>query len=142
MPVADYSVTTAPRGLAAPPPASWSPSMKSSTARAAESWQRARQFLTEAGLLGTARLQGCDIIPYDERAGRAAGVACAASATADVVDAIVIATAVRHHALVVTGNPATCPASPMPSASRSGSSQPDSAARTRRAPRCLCTATS
>jgi predicted nucleic acid-binding protein len=50
-------------------------------------------------------LKGCDIIADDERTGRAAGVACAASATSDVVDAIVVATAVRHQAPVVTSDP-------------------------------------
>lgn len=50
-------------------------------------------------------LKGCDILPIDERAGRAAGVACAASGTADVVDAIVIVTAVRHQAAIVTSDP-------------------------------------
>ena len=49
-------------------------------------------------------LKGCDIVPDDERIGRAAGVACAASGTADVVDAIVVATAVRHQAPVVTSD--------------------------------------
>ena len=43
--------------------------------------------------------------PDDHRIGRAAGVACAASATADVVDAIVIVTAVRHQAAIVTSDP-------------------------------------
>jgi predicted nucleic acid-binding protein len=50
-------------------------------------------------------LKACDIIPEDERTGRAAGLACAASGTADVVDAIVVATAVRHQAPVVTSDP-------------------------------------
>jgi predicted nucleic acid-binding protein len=50
-------------------------------------------------------LKGCDILPDDERIGRAAGVACAVSGTADVVDAIVIVTAVRHQAAVVTSDP-------------------------------------
>ncbi len=45
-------------------------------------------------------LKACDIIPDDDRTGRAAGVACAASGTTDVVDAIVVATAVRHQAPV------------------------------------------
>ncbi len=49
-------------------------------------------------------LKACDIVPDDERTGRAAGVACAASGTADVVDAIVIATAVRHQAPIVTSD--------------------------------------
>jgi predicted nucleic acid-binding protein len=59
----------------------------------AASRQRAREFLAEAGLLD------------DAAAGRTAGIACAASGTADVVDAIVIATAVRHQAAVVTSDP-------------------------------------
>jgi predicted nucleic acid-binding protein len=50
-------------------------------------------------------LKACDILPDDAATGRAAGVACAASGTADVVDAIVIATAVRHQAAVVTSDP-------------------------------------
>jgi predicted nucleic acid-binding protein len=50
-------------------------------------------------------LKGCHILPDDERTGRSAGVACAASGTADVVDAIVVATAVRHQAPVVTSAP-------------------------------------
>ncbi len=49
-------------------------------------------------------LKGCDILPDDQRTGRAAGVACAASGTTDVVDAIVIATAVQHQAPVVTSD--------------------------------------
>jgi predicted nucleic acid-binding protein len=50
-------------------------------------------------------LKGCDILPDDERTGRAAGVACAASGTSDVVDAIVVTTAVRHQAPIVTSDP-------------------------------------
>jgi predicted nucleic acid-binding protein len=50
-------------------------------------------------------LKGCDIIPDDERTGRAAGIACTAAGTSDVVDAIVIATAVRHQAPIVTSDP-------------------------------------
>jgi hypothetical protein len=50
-------------------------------------------------------LKGCDILPDDAATGRAAGAACAASGTADVVDAIVIATAVRYQAAVVTSDP-------------------------------------
>src|SRR5258708_17270755 len=49
-------------------------------------------------------LKGCDIVPDDERTGRAAGVACAASGTADVVDAIVLATAIPHQAPVVSSD--------------------------------------
>ena len=50
-------------------------------------------------------LKACDIVPDDERVGRAAAVACAASDTADVVDAIVVATAVRNQAPIVTSDP-------------------------------------
>lgn len=50
-------------------------------------------------------LKGCDILPDDAATGRAAGVACAAAGTDDVVDAIVIATAVRYQAAVVTSDP-------------------------------------
>jgi predicted nucleic acid-binding protein len=50
-------------------------------------------------------LKACDLLPDDERTGRAAGLACAASGTTDVVDAIVVATAVRHQAPVVTSDP-------------------------------------
>ena len=50
-------------------------------------------------------LKACDIVSDDQRIGRAAGVACAAAGTTDVVDAIVIATAVRHQAPVVTSDP-------------------------------------
>ena len=50
-------------------------------------------------------LKGCDVRPDDERTGRAAGVACAASGTADVVDAIVVATAIQYQAAVVTSDP-------------------------------------
>lgn len=50
-------------------------------------------------------LKGCDIIPDDQRIGRAAGVACGASGTSDVIDAIVVATAVQHQAAVVTSDP-------------------------------------
>ncbi len=50
-------------------------------------------------------LKACDIAPDDERIGRAAGIACAAAGIADVVNAIVVATAVRHQAPVVTSDP-------------------------------------
>jgi predicted nucleic acid-binding protein len=49
-------------------------------------------------------LKGCDMIADDERTGRAAGVACGAAGTADVVDAIVVTTAVRYQAPVVTSD--------------------------------------
>jgi predicted nucleic acid-binding protein len=49
-------------------------------------------------------LKACDIVADDQRIGRAAGVACAALATADVVDAIVIGTAISHQAPIVTSD--------------------------------------
>ncbi|GII54995.1 hypothetical protein Pth03_33840 [Planotetraspora thailandica] len=49
-------------------------------------------------------LKGCDIVADDERIGRAAGVACGASGTADIVDAIVVVTAVQHQAAVITSD--------------------------------------
>jgi len=49
-------------------------------------------------------LKACDILPDDERTGRAAGLACALSGTADVVDAIVVVTAVRYQSSVVTSD--------------------------------------
>lgn len=50
-------------------------------------------------------LKGCDVLPDDQRTGRAAGIACCASGTSDVVDAIVVVTAVQHQAAVVTSDP-------------------------------------
>lgn len=49
-------------------------------------------------------LKACDIVPDDESIGRAAGTACGASRTSDVVDAIVIAIAARHRSPVVTSD--------------------------------------
>jgi predicted nucleic acid-binding protein len=50
-------------------------------------------------------LKGCDVVPDDKQIGRAAGVLCASAGTSDVVDAIVVATAVRHQASVVSSDP-------------------------------------
>lgn len=50
-------------------------------------------------------LKGCEIVPDDQRIGRAAGVLCKSSGTADVVDAIVVVTAVQQQAAVVTSDP-------------------------------------
>lgn len=53
-------------------------------------------------------LKGCDILPDDEHTGRLAGQTCALAGTADPVDAIVVATAVRlgTRVFVVTSDPA------------------------------------
>ena len=50
-------------------------------------------------------LKGCDILPDDERIGRAAGEACGRARTADVVDAIVVVAAIARQAIVVTSDP-------------------------------------
>ncbi|MGH3775355.1 MAG: hypothetical protein ACRDRR_06400 [Pseudonocardiaceae bacterium] len=50
-------------------------------------------------------LRGCRIVPDDEIAGRAAGRACAAAGTSDVVDALVVITATQLAAPVVTSDP-------------------------------------
>lgn len=50
-------------------------------------------------------LRGCRIMPDDEITGRAAGRACAATATSDVVDALVVVTAIHLTAPVVTTDP-------------------------------------
>jgi predicted nucleic acid-binding protein len=50
-------------------------------------------------------LKGCEILPDSEQIGRAAGAACAAAGTADVVDAIVVMTALRRDAPIATSDP-------------------------------------
>lgn len=50
-------------------------------------------------------LKGCTILPDDASSGKAAGQACAAARTSDVVDALVVVTALRLHCAVVTSDP-------------------------------------
>lgn len=50
-------------------------------------------------------LRGCRIEPDSEALARAAGRACAVAGTADVVDAIVVVTALLRHAAVLTSDP-------------------------------------
>lgn len=50
-------------------------------------------------------LKGCRILPDAEVMGRAAGAACAAAGTTDVVDALVVVTALRLGAAVMTSDP-------------------------------------
>lgn len=50
-------------------------------------------------------LVGCEVVPMDEEAARAAGAACGRAGTSDVVDATVVVTARRSGAAVVTGDP-------------------------------------
>jgi len=50
-------------------------------------------------------LKGCLVLPDDERLARAAGVACAAAGTTDVVDALVVVTAAALRATVITSDP-------------------------------------
>src|SRR6266702_4522323 len=72
---------------AGPLPANWWPSTRPGTARSPKPPGSAPEHQISRVL------KARDILPDDERTGRAAGVACAASGTADVVDAIVVATA-------------------------------------------------
>lgn len=50
-------------------------------------------------------LRGCAVEPDTDAAGRAAGRACALAGTADVVDALVVVTAVRNGAAILTSDP-------------------------------------
>ncbi|HEX6358036.1 PIN domain-containing protein [Actinophytocola sp.] len=50
-------------------------------------------------------LKGCEILPTDEDVAKRAGVLLGLSRTADAVDAIVVATAVKLTATVVTSDP-------------------------------------
>lgn len=50
-------------------------------------------------------LKGCDVLPDTEHIGRRAGRACAKAGTSDVVDAIVVVTALELRAPVVTSDP-------------------------------------
>jgi hypothetical protein len=50
-------------------------------------------------------LPGCDVAATGERTARAAGVACGRAKTSDIVDAVVVVTAVRLGAPVVTDDP-------------------------------------
>jgi uncharacterized protein YaiI (UPF0178 family) len=47
-------------------------------------------------------LQGCEVEPLDEALARSSGATCAVAGTADVVDASVIAGALRRNDVVVT----------------------------------------
>lgn len=49
-------------------------------------------------------LKGCKILPDDADAGKAAGRACALARTADVVNALVVVTALRLNCAVVTSD--------------------------------------
>jgi PIN domain-containing protein len=56
--------------------------------------------------VGLARLlKGCAVLPTDEATAKHAGVLLGLSGTSDVVDAIVVATAVKLAATVVTSDP-------------------------------------
>ncbi len=50
-------------------------------------------------------LRGCVVVPDTEELARAAGAACAAVGTSDIVDALVVVLAVRHQAVIVTSDP-------------------------------------
>jgi hypothetical protein len=50
-------------------------------------------------------LKGCAVLPTDEDTAKRAGVLLGQSGTADAVDAIVVATAMKFTAMVVTSDP-------------------------------------
>ncbi|MBB6171158.1 putative nucleic acid-binding protein [Nocardiopsis mwathae] len=50
-------------------------------------------------------LNGCEVVPDGELIGRSAGAACRAAGTSDVVDAIVVMTAIQKQSSVVTSDP-------------------------------------
>ncbi len=50
-------------------------------------------------------LRGCQVTPDTEDLGKAAGAICGRTGTSDVIDALVVATALRLRALVVTSDP-------------------------------------
>jgi predicted nucleic acid-binding protein len=50
-------------------------------------------------------LQDCEVVPDSEAVGRRAGVACARAGMSDVVDAIVVMTALVTDSTVVTSDP-------------------------------------
>lgn len=55
-------------------------------------------------VLLTRLLQGCVVEPVDRSLAEAAGLLCAAAGTTDVVDAVVVASARRRHAAVLTAD--------------------------------------
>lgn len=50
-------------------------------------------------------LRGCVVLPDTEQLGRAAGAACARAGTSDIVDALVVVTALAVDAPVVSSDP-------------------------------------
>jgi hypothetical protein len=51
-------------------------------------------------------LRGCQVTPDTEELGTAAGTICGRAGTSDVIDGVVVVTALRLDALVVTSDPA------------------------------------
>jgi hypothetical protein len=50
-------------------------------------------------------LRGCQVTPDTADLGKVAGTICGHTGTSDVIDALVVVTALRLHALVVTSDP-------------------------------------
>ncbi|MGQ0774751.1 MAG: PIN domain-containing protein [Pseudonocardiales bacterium] len=50
-------------------------------------------------------LRGCRVVPDTEELGKAAGAICGRAGSSDVIDALVVVTALRLDALVVTSDP-------------------------------------
>lgn len=65
----------------------------------AQAWRGGPQALVSR------MLKDCEILPDSEEVGRAAGTACARAGTSDVVDAIVVMTALATRSAVVTSDP-------------------------------------
>ncbi|HEU0089229.1 MAG TPA: hypothetical protein VFQ77_16550 [Pseudonocardiaceae bacterium] len=57
-------------------------------------------------------LRGCQVMPDTEELGKAAGALCGRAGTSDVLDGLVVVTALRLDALVVTSDPADLQHSP------------------------------
>jgi len=50
-------------------------------------------------------IRDCQVTPDTEELGKAAGAICGRTGTSDVIDALIVVTALRLHALVVTSDP-------------------------------------
>ncbi|MGH3869301.1 MAG: PIN domain-containing protein [Pseudonocardiaceae bacterium] len=50
-------------------------------------------------------LRGCQVMPDTQELGKAAGAICSRAGTSDVIDGLVVVTALRLDALVVTSDP-------------------------------------
>lgn len=65
-----------------------------------QAWRDARRQVKLGRLI-----QSCEVAPVGSDLGKAAGVLCGKAGTRDVVDAIVVVTALSHGAIVFTSDP-------------------------------------